>query len=49
MFGILAENFHLDIVAVAVGFLGKLVILLNQIERRTADFAGNAGRIEFVI
>lgn len=28
MFGILAENFHLDIVAVAVGFLGKLVILL---------------------
>ena len=49
MFGILAENFHLDIVAVAVGFLGKLVILFNQIERRTADFAGNAGRIEFVI
>ena len=49
MFGILAEDFGVDIVVVAMGFFGQLIVFFYQIQSRTADFSGNAAAVKFII
>lgn len=49
VFGILAKNFRIDIIVVALGVFGKVVIAFDQVKRGAADFAGNGIAVKFII
>ena len=49
MFGILAINFHIDIIAAALSFFGKVVIAANQVQRGTAYLSGYAYAVKFIV